>query len=644
MSRVSHIAVQAGRVLAIAGALMLAQASARAQAPAAHELTAADAAAFIDGDLPIEMARAGIAGATVTIVKDGQVLLARGYGQADRESHAPVTPDTLFRVGSISKLFTWTAVMQLEEQHKLDLDTDVQQYIDFDLPRTFAQPITLRHLMTHTAGFEESFHGMWATEGESLDLRAYLVHRVPARIYAPGTMAAYSNYGATLAGYIVQRRSGQPFDAYVREHILQPLGMAHTTFVQPLPAALAPAMSRGYDQAGDPAKPFELIRVAPAGSVSASANDMARFMLAELGDGSLDGGRILQADTLGRMHTAQWWPRPGSPAMALGFWEDGGYGVRVIGHGGDSEWFHSGLYLLPAQHVGVFIAQNSAGQHVLRDVLFRRFMERYYPTPPATFSTAPPPAGEIAGIDGRYLTTRHGESGPLALLALLSQVSVAVSADGTMTQSDAFGLDGRPVKYRYLGNGLWQDPEDATHRSWFKRGADGRWQMNARVPVFVEQQVPWTRSAALWTPLLGLSLLVVAASLVLWPFAAGVRWHAGAGTRVTREERRARVAVRAASLLILLPWLTFGLVVMWATGSFAWLAGPHALVWLRVVQAEAWVALAGVALAAWALRARWRARGTWWWSRVQSALVLLAGVGLAALAWVGHLMVGATNL
>jgi CubicO group peptidase (beta-lactamase class C family) len=630
----------------LAAALLAAGAAlgARAQDATAHALTAADVAAFVDGYLPTEMERAGIDGVSVAVVRDGQVLLTRGYGSADRARHVPVTSGTLFRIGSISKLFTWTAVMQLVEQHRLDLDTDVQKYIDFELPKTFAQPITLRHLMTHTAGFEERLHGLWASEGESLDLRSYLVDRVPARIYAPGTVAAYSNYGATLAGYIVQRRSGEAFDAYVQAHVLQPLGMAHTTFVQPLPPTLAPAMSNGYDHGADPARPFELIRVEPAGSASASADDMARFMRAELADGSLDGGRILQPDTLARMQMAQWWPQPHGPAMALGFWEDGGYGVRVIGHGGDSQWFHSGLYLLPAQHVGLFVVQNSAGKHLLRDVLMRRFMERYFPAPAPVFSARPPPASEVAGLAGRYLSTRHGESGPLALLGLLSQDRVDVSADGTLTLSESIGLDERPVKYRSLGNGAWQSPDDSTRRLWFRRGAEGQWQMNPRIPVFIEQRMPWTHDAALMTPLLALSLLVVAGSLLAWPLAAAVRWHLAVPRPAARVERRARVALRVACALSVLPWLTFALTAVQASNSFEWLAGPHALAWLRVAQVESWVALAGIALAGWATRARWRARGTGWWSRVQAVLVVLAGVGLSTLAWLGHLMIGATNL
>ena len=621
-----------------------------ATAPAAHAqeaappaLVAADVAAFADGYFPTEMERAGIAGLSVTVVKDGQVLLSRGYGLADRAGGRPMTAQSLVRIGSISKLFAWTAVMQLVERHQLDLDADVQKYIDFELPRTFAQPITLRNLMTHTAGFEETFHGMWAGEGESMDLRDYLVARVPARLNPPGAVAAYSNYGATLAGYIVQRVSGEPFDAYVQRHILQPLAMTHTTFTQPVPAALAPALSLGYDQAADPARPFERIRVAPAGSASASAEDMARFMRAELADGSLDGGRILQPGTLATMQTAQWWPQPHAPAMALGFWEDGGYGTRVIGHGGDTQWFHSGLYLLPAEHVGVFVSQNSAGQHILRDTFMRRFMARYFPTPAAAFPPGPPPASAVDGLAGHYLASRHGESGPLALLAMLSQTPVAVSADGTLTDGSP-GLDGRPVKYRWRGDGLWQSPDEPSRRLWFKRGADGLWQMNGRIPAFVDQQVPASRSAAWLAPTLGVALALLVASLLAWPVASLLRWRYARPLPAGRAERRPRIALRLAAGLMLLPWIVFALVLVQATESYTWLSGPQALAWLRVVQGLAWLALAGVALAAWALGARWRLRGAGAWARVHAGLVLAAGLALAGFAWAGHLLVNATAL
>lgn len=633
-------------------------APAPAPAPEAHELTSADLSAFLDGYLPIEMDRGAINGVTVSVVKDGRLLFARGYGSADRERHVPVSADdTLFRIGSISKLFLWTAVMQLVERRQLDLDADVQRYVDFPLPRAFGQPVTMRQLMTHTAGFEDTIRGMWVAEGDPLDLRDYLVHHVPARIFAPGSVVAYSNYGAALAGYVVQRLAGEPFDAVVQHRILQPLGMAHTTFAQPLPPALAPLMSRGYLEGADAAKPFELIRVAPAGSVSASATDMARFMIAQLGDGSVDGQRILQPATLAQMQTPQWWPHPRGPAFALGLWEDGAFAQRVIGHGGDSEWFHSGLFLLPAQHVGVFISQNSLGRHVLRDQMFRRFMERYFPAPATRFPAGAPPAAETEGLAGSYMTSRRNEHSPLFLVALMGQAVVRVDGEGLLSVSGSTGLDDRPLKYRSLGHGVWQSPDDATRRLFFNRDAAGRWQMGSHVPVEVAQRQPWTRDVRLMRLLLAGALLTALATLVGWPLAAMARWHFAAPTvREARDvrdvrdvrdarERRARIALRVAALLVLLPWAVLALPLARADNAALFLmASPAVPALLEAVRVAAGAGVFALLLAAWALAARLRRRGSWWWARVHAALVLLAAAAGLLMAWQGQLMAGSAAL
>jgi len=239
-------------------------------------MTTADVSAFLDGIMPQQLAREDIGGAVVLVVKDGKILFAKGYGYADIDKKTPVTPDgTLFRIASISKLFTWTAVMQLVEQGKLDLDRDVNDYLDFKIPPTYAKPITLRNIMTHTAGFAETFKDKAPPSPSELKpLGDYLKTHVPKRIFPPGVTPAYSNYGASLAGYIVQRVSGQPFDDYIEQHIMLPLGMQHTTFRQPLPETLKPMMSSGYTVASAPAEPFQLAQDAPAGSASITAMDI----------------------------------------------------------------------------------------------------------------------------------------------------------------------------------------------------------------------------------------------------------------------------------------------------------------------------------------------------------------------------------
>src|SRR5881409_3574079 len=202
------------------------------------ELTKADFDTFLDALIPSQLRNRNIAGAVVSVVKDGQVLFQKGYGYADVEAERPVLPDqTLFRPGSISKLFTATAVMQLVEQGKLDLDRDVNDYLDFKIPEAYGKPITLKNLLTHTPGFEEQIKDLFTDRPEPPPLEQYMKTHIPGRIFSPGTIPAYSNYGATLAGYIVERVSGQPFDNYIENHIFNPLGMKHSTFRQPLPAA-----------------------------------------------------------------------------------------------------------------------------------------------------------------------------------------------------------------------------------------------------------------------------------------------------------------------------------------------------------------------------------------------------------------------
>jgi len=267
-------------------------------------MTGEDIEAFLDGLIPLQIEQADIAGAVVTVVKDGRVLFAKGYGFADAEARTPVSPETtLFRTGSVTKLFTWTSVMQLVEQGKLDLDADVNRYLDFKLPQTHGVPVTLRHLMTHRGGFQETLKNLGAQRSGHVDLAGYVRNNIPDQIYKPGTTPSYSNYGAALAGYIVERVAGVPFDQYVETNIHAPLGMRVATLRTPLPADLAAQMSKGYVLASGAAGDFEVVNGYPAGSQSASGLAMGRFMAAVGNGGELDGKRILKADTIKLMRT-----------------------------------------------------------------------------------------------------------------------------------------------------------------------------------------------------------------------------------------------------------------------------------------------------------------------------------------------------
>ncbi|MGH7707687.1 MAG: serine hydrolase domain-containing protein, partial [Vulcanimicrobiaceae bacterium] len=352
------------------------------KATSQHSLTATDLNAFLDGFVPFAIERGDVAGAVVSVVKDGQILVNRGYGYADLKTRRPVSPDeTLFRPGSIGKLFTWTAVMQQVERGKLNLDRDVNDYLDFKIPPAFGKPITLRNLLTHTPGFEDTFKDSFVKDPSRLvPLGDYLKSHIPRRIFPPGEIVAYSNYGASLAGYIVQRVSGQKYADYIAENIFQPLGMSHSTMLQPLPARLAPLMSAGYKAASGPPVPFEFIEVAPAGALSSTSADMAKFMIAQLQNGRLGARQILKPATARLMHTPQHTEAPGLNGFDLGFYDENRNGRRIIGHAGDTEVFHSDLHLILDANVGLFMSFNSTGANGavvrIRTALFAAFLDR----------------------------------------------------------------------------------------------------------------------------------------------------------------------------------------------------------------------------------------------------------------------------
>jgi CubicO group peptidase (beta-lactamase class C family) len=414
---------------------------------------------FLDDLLRREMKTHHIAGAAVSVVQDGKLFYTKGYGYADLHNRIPVDPEeTNFRIGSVAKLFTWTAVMQLVQAGKLDLDTDVNTYLDFRIPETYPQPITLKDLMTHTAGFEDLYYERFAKEPADLQSpRAWLVSHMPARVRPPGALPAYSNYGAALAGYIVARVSGEPYAKYVQDHILRPLGMSHTTAEPSMPADIKAHTSLGYvfehgsfhespdasqlrgsklayADMGQPA-------LVPAGDMQASATDMARFMIAQLEDARPAGvpadQRILEQATTEEMHSTAYAADPRLLGTTYGFFDFSDNGQRAIGHTGGSDPINSLVLLLPDQDLGVFVVYNSEDGDDLTRQHFgfqRDFFDHYYPAPPV--EPVRPPAGFAGRADrfeGTYRLT-WGAYTTLEKFGMLygSTVTVRNADDGTL--------------------------------------------------------------------------------------------------------------------------------------------------------------------------------------------------------------------
>jgi CubicO group peptidase (beta-lactamase class C family) len=466
-------------------------------------LEASDLHAWLDGLLPYAMKSGDIAGTVIVVVKDGKVLFQEGYGYSDFDKRVAMDPErTLIRPGSTSKLFTWTAVMQLIEQGKIDLDRNVDDYLDFKVSPAHGKPITMRDLMNHKAGFEEGLKDILAIDPNGLQsTETYLKLHPRPLLFPPGEVPAYSNYGAALAGYIVQRVSGQPFERYVEEHILLPLGMQHSSFDQPLPDRFKSAMSDGYRTASTGPQPYELIITRPAGSMTTTAADMARFMLAHLQQGHFGDYAMLGTQYAQLMHSPSETALPGFGTMAHGFFRDVRNGRTVIGHGGDSVVFHTECDLLPEEGVGIFYTFNSRGRenavYGLRKALFDQFMDRYFP--PASPAPDPPTLASAVGdahrIAGRYQESRRVEHGFLSVFYLLQQTVIGAKGDGTITAPRV--IEPGEATFREIAPDLWREV-GGTHELAL-RTVDGiKTVIDNEDPISVLQPVPLLRSARVW--------------------------------------------------------------------------------------------------------------------------------------------------
>ena len=341
---------------------------------------------FIDGVIGGLQESHKVAGVIVAVVYEGEIALTKGYGYADAARLVPVDADTtLFRPGSISKAFTWTAVMQLVERGTLDLDMDVNEYLtQFQIPEAFGVPVTLRHILSHTAGFEDGGVGYLYADGVDglLPIAEFLQERMPARVRAPGTYTAYSNWASALAALIVANQSGLDFDTYADKNIFEPLKMAYSTFREPVPDNIVGGQSENLTRRGGEFVDagFEYIHnFAGAGSMSTTASDMARFMLAHLGDGSYEGGRILSPQMTRQMRQPLHRPHEAMHAMLHGFYEQTHNGRFAYGHGGSTVIFHSRMSLLPVEGVGVFVSTNSPDGSRIASAFEKAFFDEFFP-------------------------------------------------------------------------------------------------------------------------------------------------------------------------------------------------------------------------------------------------------------------------
>jgi CubicO group peptidase (beta-lactamase class C family) len=630
----------------------------------------AELESFLDGVIAAQKESNHVEGVTVAVVANGGLFFAKGYGLADRATGRKVDPErTLFRVGSVSKLFTWTAVMQQVERGKLDLKADVNTYLAGSpviVPGTYPQPVTMINLMTHTPGFEDVVVGLFSrSPGAMRPVGEVLAAEMPARVRPPGVLSSYSNHGTALAGYIVERVSGVPFEQYVEKEILEPLGMSHTAVRQPLPKTLAADMSVGYrwSDGEHKAEAFEYVPAVPAGAVSASAVDMTHFMLAHLQDGLYGDVRILSEATAREMHGRLFGHVPALNGMLHGFYEMNRNGRRIYGHGGDTLWFHTELALLPDEQVGLFVSCNSDSCSGPRSALVKAFIDRYFPdtaTARPSLSTGRirrEPPGTFAGS---YRPIRTSYRSLARLAGLVGAVGVTELPDGRLRTD---GMGGRPRRWVEVAPLVFRET-DGDDRIAFLTGRDGRvTHLAVDFPAIAFERVGPLESPGAQCWIGGVSLFLLATAVFAWPVVAWREWRrrraglkagptAATATAVesggrTPVERGSGTAVgpgfgpaRSAHLAL---WLAAVLLAAFVIALAAVLSNPLEIVFgvpatlrvalaLPIAAAVLTVASLAFAVMAWPRRCRNVA------GRVHYTLVALSAVVLLTVLWYWNLL------
>jgi CubicO group peptidase (beta-lactamase class C family) len=607
-------------------ALGAGQAGATAQdaVPSRNTLTADDLEGFLNQVVPEQLSRRKIAGAVVVAVADGAVLFSRGYGFADVENKIPMTADsTLVRPGSVSKLITAIAVMQLVERGKLDLDRDVNDYLDFHIPTPKGGlPVTLRLLLTHRAGFENHLKGLFLAGTKPEPLATWIRESLPPRIFPSGNVPAYSNYGYALAGYVVERASGQRFQDYARSQILGPLEMDKSTFAQPLPREMASLLARGYLQSTAPPLPyFEVMPPSPAGGMSTTAADMGRLMLALLDGGRMNDTGVMRPGTLQQMMQ----PRVAADSVAdqplLGFEEEYAAGNIDVGKHGLTVGFVTELALLPAHHFGLFVSYNSASAGGVPTALIRAVAQRYFAKPALPLKPMATARADAEDLAGAYQISQREDSNFFRLPALLQQLIVTSSPDGRLSIFGESLQETSPLHFQGT---------DDFHVQFQKSVAPpGVSLRSSAVPLALEwQRVPWYLNVRVVLPVVAAAIATAVATLLLWPVAALLRRRRRRPFGNTQNDRRRHLWVRAVlgvDVLTLIGVLLLAGVAADITRFNSKL--DPALVALYVF---AWLGSAGAALAMWVALRFWRERVGTHWARIHHTLLAASA---AVLAW-----------
>ncbi|WP_225443493.1 serine hydrolase domain-containing protein [Lolliginicoccus lacisalsi] len=639
-SMVISLATALALLVAVLGSSLVADA--QEPAPPAVELTPQAAQDFLDERLPALLDEHGAPGLVAAIVSGGEQAAAAGYGFANVEQQRRISPSTtVFETASIAKSFTTMAVLQLVDRGLIDLRADINTYLGqgLEVADTFpGQPVTMHHLLTHTAGFEDALGADGAPSAEEVpSLEEYVAGTPMKRVQPPGRFVAYSNYGMSLAGLVVQELAGTSFEDYTAENVFGPLAMASTEFLPVSEARAKQDVATTYYADGSPTEAIHLAGT-PAGTAVTTADDMSRFMRALLGGGELDGQRVLSPRSAQQMLTRQAGMDPRVAGAGYGTWQFQLGPPPGFGHGGDLPGIHTQYVVVPELDRGIFVAVNgddsdkSMAVNPLEDLRFsvvKEFLEAFAPES-AWPGAAPDPSVDLSRYEGAFVTTRNSATDFTKLRALLDNLSVSANDDGTLSIKGPSALD---ETWLPAGDGLFVAENGEDMAAFVEE--DGRviaLALNIN-PTQAYEKVAWYEQPRLHLLSWAAAALVLL-SVLAWPVAAAIRRVRGRARRdSTRGAFLARLiaAVAATSSVALIVLLAYGLanssvLEQWLFTSPGWLLVPV------TVGALAAAASAVAAVLAW--------KHGWWSTlgRAHYSLVALAAIVFVSLGWTYNLM------
>jgi len=413
---------------------------ARAQTTRTAAINARELEALFDPVFAERMGKLHIPGAVVSVVKDGKIIFTKGYGVADVEKRTPAVADkTIFRIGSITKVFTALAVMQLADGGKIKLTDDVNKYLKgVRVPDTFPQPVTFANLLTHTSGFDEISPGRrTSNQAELIPLGAFLKTRIVRRL-PPGEVISYSTYNPALAAHAVEQITETPFKVYLQKNIFGPLGMNRTSIAS-VKEGLQSDLATGYEYADNKHRKlsFQWFHTFPASDINSTATDMARFMIANLQYGAIDGKRILSERASREMQATQFRNHPKIPGWAYGFYEGMQNDLRFVEHGGSMDDGYSALMtLVPEKNLGLFVACNTeSGAFGLAGAAKGALINRFYTTrtKPEVPQTKNLPPEALKKFAGKYRPIIYCHSCPPNTSYVPEPFEVKVTDDGMLS-------------------------------------------------------------------------------------------------------------------------------------------------------------------------------------------------------------------